>query len=399
VILITLSFSQGSETETGSVARLEVALELRRILKCSCRADCGIDNFSYPRRNAMALIWKLSKESSIQTPSDDALQTASGEPPRKRPASERQIQANRENSRRSTGPKTERGKRMSSRNAITHGFLARVGVIRAEYGEESLEEFQAFLERLYESYEPVGVNEELLVQTIANCWLRKARLLRAENGEICKQLDLFANDQAQRALAAAKQSISELETSFSTELFNVRPAVEIVSLRDSAKSDLRKHSIGRSYLARLLQEAKFEIIDDGHLSNMTAAKLFLLFNLWDHSFARACLQSAPSSEGEAEIAASIDNLDDGCTDEGIPLLKSIHAQIEIVESSEKHAKERETLTEARRLSLPPADVIDKHIRYGTQADRELYRAMGELERLQRQRKGENVPPPLNVKLE
>ena len=51
---------------------------------------------------------------------------------------------------------------------------------------------------------------------------------------------------------------------------------------------------------------------------------------------------------------------------------------------------------ARRFSLPGAGATDKLLRYESQLDRELYRAMDQLERLQRQRKGENVPPPLNV---
>ena len=161
---------------------------------------------------------------------------------------------------------------------------------------------------------------------------------RAENGEIQKQLDSLAYDQAQQALRAAKESISELETSSSAELFTKLPALEIVHLCESAKSDLRKHSIGCSYLAKLLQEAKIEIIDDGYLSNTTAAKLFLSFDLWDHPFARTCLHSASSSAGEAETAASVDNRDDEATNKGIPLLRAICAQIEMIELSEKRDK-------------------------------------------------------------
>ena len=40
-------------------------------------------------------------------------------------ASEKQIAANRRNAGKSTGPKTRRGKKASSRNAITHGLYAR----------------------------------------------------------------------------------------------------------------------------------------------------------------------------------------------------------------------------------------------------------------------------------
>jgi hypothetical protein len=52
--------------------------------------------------------------------------------------------------------------------------------------------------------------------------------------------------------------------------------------------------------------------------------------------------------------------------------------------------------EARSFSLPPADATDKL--YETHLDKQLYRAMDQLERLQRQRKGKAVPPPLNINL-
>lgn len=42
---------------------------------------------------------------------------------RKPPISERRLEANRRNARRSTGPKTPRGKHFAARNAIKHGLL------------------------------------------------------------------------------------------------------------------------------------------------------------------------------------------------------------------------------------------------------------------------------------
>ncbi len=54
-------------------------------------------------------------------------------------ATEAQVQANRANAQKSTGPQTPEGKAIVSRNAITHGLLARAGVIP---GEE-VHEFQA----------------------------------------------------------------------------------------------------------------------------------------------------------------------------------------------------------------------------------------------------------------
>jgi hypothetical protein len=39
--------------------------------------------------------------------------------------SERKLQANRENAKKSTGPRTARGKRFSRLSAVTHGFFAK----------------------------------------------------------------------------------------------------------------------------------------------------------------------------------------------------------------------------------------------------------------------------------
>jgi hypothetical protein len=63
--------------------------------------------------------------------------------------------------------------------------------------------------------------------------------------------------------------------------------------------------------------------------------------------------------------------------------------------------ERENLAigaEARSSSLPRVDATDKLLRYEADLDRQPYRAMDQLERLQRQRRGETVPPPLNINL-
>ena len=43
----------------------------------------------------------------------------------KRPITERKLQANRANAKRSTGPRTERGKAIARRNALKHGILSR----------------------------------------------------------------------------------------------------------------------------------------------------------------------------------------------------------------------------------------------------------------------------------
>ena len=212
---------------------------------------------------------------SLQEPSRNPLPPQSSEnSARKRPVSERRIQANRRNALRSTGPKTARGKRTVARNAIKYGLLAREVVITAGDGEENLEEFHSLVDRLWESYEPVGIVEESLIQAIASCWWRKARVLRAENGEIRKRLDTIAVDRAMRNSDNTNLvlAVSQLQLGFfrSDEI----PVMEQWAAMQHAQTTLRAHHPGLAYLSALLQKAKSEVASAGYMSETIRNDLF-----------------------------------------------------------------------------------------------------------------------------
>jgi hypothetical protein len=337
---------------------------------------------------------------------NSSAQPSPASPSHKRPASERRIQANRRNALRSTGPKTERGKRTVARNAIKHGFLAQEVVITAGDGKESLEAFHELVRQLCEYYDPVGVVEESLVQTIATCWWRKARVIRAENGEIRKRLDTVAVDRGLRDLDKANLDValSEMELS----LYSVEnQADQQVSSRDRwsamqvAQSDLRRHHTGLAYLSALLEAAKSEITSDGYISEKLRKQIFHKFSLWDHLFALTCLYAGPPEAKMMEGRPSEKVVDPQTDKKRASLVAFIDERLARISLFQEYASERESLAvdaEARSFSLPPEDATDKLLRYEAHVDRQLYRAMDQLERLQRQRQGENVPPPLNINL-
>jgi hypothetical protein len=93
-------------------------------------------------------------------------------------ANERQINANRENARHSTGPKTPEGKAHSSANAIRHGLLARQIVLPIEDRAQYLE----LLAALEAEHQPVGPLETYLVHQMASAQWRLQRLTRIETG-------------------------------------------------------------------------------------------------------------------------------------------------------------------------------------------------------------------------
>jgi len=88
----------------------------------------------------------------------------------------RQIEANRRNSQKSTGPRTEAGKAVSSMNALKSGIDAQSQVIRGEDPDE----LQALKAGYYESLNPTCPEEAALVDAvIAADWLLR-RLRKAE---------------------------------------------------------------------------------------------------------------------------------------------------------------------------------------------------------------------------
>jgi hypothetical protein len=76
----------------------------------------------------------------------------------------------------SRGPVTERGKRISSRNATKHGIFSQIGMLEGE----SVEEFDALFAQICEEQQAVGIVEESLCERIAIAMWRQRRLVRAE---------------------------------------------------------------------------------------------------------------------------------------------------------------------------------------------------------------------------
>src|ERR1022692_1380495 len=93
--------------------------------------------------------------------------------------SERKLKANRENAKKSTGPKTPRGKAYSARNAIKHGLFSDT-MDFISHGEDP-KEYGEVLNGLRVQYQPLGMAEELEVERLAVCWWKLKRAWRYEN--------------------------------------------------------------------------------------------------------------------------------------------------------------------------------------------------------------------------
>lgn len=122
---------------------------------------------------------------------------------------DKKLEANRRNARKSRGPKTEEGKRNSSKNAIRHGILANSILVEGE----SRERFVVFLNALVEEYAPQNVREQLLVEKIAVAQWRLRRIWSVQsagiNDEIRKLPDSLKDADPPLRVLAAMRAMSE----------------------------------------------------------------------------------------------------------------------------------------------------------------------------------------------
>src|SRR5258706_5294442 len=91
-------------------------------------------------------------------------------------STEKQIQANRRNAQRSTGPRTPEGKAKSSLNALKHGRTSAQVPARSEDADD----FNAYVDSLRDHLAPADALESILVEQIIVATQRLARTLILE---------------------------------------------------------------------------------------------------------------------------------------------------------------------------------------------------------------------------
>src|SRR4028119_2341896 len=108
--------------------------------------------------------------------------------------SDKQVQANRRNALKSTGPKTPQGKDAVRLNANKHGLRSQEVLLPGE-DEEALKELD---ENLRAELQPIGELENLLVDGIIAAHWRLRRLRRVEAGIFSWQLYGELTERAQK---------------------------------------------------------------------------------------------------------------------------------------------------------------------------------------------------------
>jgi len=291
----------------------------------------------------------------------------------------KQLAANQRNAQKSTGPKTPEGRAISKMNAIKHGLLAQSVVVRGYKLKESRNEFKKLCREFYTSLDPVGPLEEMLVGQIVTSIWRLRRVRTAESGEIALSVDGGC---------------------WQREKYN--PLTHLLAMPPNPFSErlvtkLKQSVWGCNYLFHCLWEVRQSVERDGEL---TEAELDDFKNgLRDQAYD----MGEKLEQFRAWLVANPEKLEPEVlrTRHKEEVLKYLNGKISDVGVRLEQRKEREDVDEQVRqaaAALPPIEVLDKILRYETALERQLFRAMNQLERLQRRRLGESVPPPLTMEV-
>jgi hypothetical protein len=280
-------------------------------------------------------------------------------------ATEKQRAANRQNAQKSTGPKTDEGKAVAKLNAAKHGILSEAVVILKGDGQERKDAYLALHHGLREYFQPQGTMEDTLVEQIVVTLWRKRRVLRYELGCLRQQLDGYSD--------AAEGADEQRPTQGRPNSTHQRLA--------AVKTRLAHHQQERRYL----QEG-YDILSDDEVGN------------WEESYAEVAERKGIEAEEPADIRDQLKK--QGLSEAQIrhellaveeAAIQAAQAEIKALEFQVALEREREVL-----LASIPAQPwqVDRIIRYEASLDRQLYKAINQLERLQRRRKGEDVPAPV-----
>ncbi|MBN2131170.1 MAG: hypothetical protein JW741_16845 [Sedimentisphaerales bacterium] len=115
-------------------------------------------------------------------------------------ATQAQVQANRLNAQKSTGPRTDEGKAIASQNAVKHGLCAETAVIAGE----DVGEFEFYRDELLGELTPAGAVESMVAERVVSLSWRLRRAERAQNEAFDTLLARVATDPFRRNARAAE---------------------------------------------------------------------------------------------------------------------------------------------------------------------------------------------------
>ncbi len=284
-------------------------------------------------------------------------------------ATRAQIDANRKNALKSTGPKSPEGKGRARMNRLTHGLRAERGALPTEDPAE----FGAFMDAWFDDWKPTTTaRAELVEQAAVAAWRRK-RCVRAEAERIRERVDTAVADARRREMARLDRLVEKLAD---------EPESAVLALRSTRAGARRLAGLWRALAEASRQPAGWNDYHGHHLRLFHLLggtpgddELRRVFDLsWplhlsnDPEMADPDLEEFRPATAEQAAAASawIHQL----------TLSEAAALEELAAALPDDTLAVARLAEAEALASRPEDAL--LLRYEAQRVREFHRALGDL---------------------
>jgi hypothetical protein len=316
-------------------------------------------------------------------------------------------ETNRNNARHSTGPKTAEGKAKSAKNALSHGLRSDLSVLPGERPED----WEAHRAGIVQALAPVGALESELAGRVALCLWRLRRVAAYETGVTAVGLEEAAEaawrvthagfGEVESVAARLQQAREDLKSKRETVVWwEGMPAFlrDLPRLPDGASVDGDDACGALEDISGQLpgaEDESFDLEDKAFLTGLgvPADEVHDAWNWegWTAGMVRRAVDQmarafktdpakllAKALKGREEIQA-----------EG---KKEVRRLGQEVRRLEQQVREKEARLRQRRI-LPEDKTLDKVTRYEAHVGRQMLQALHTLERLQKTRAGEDVPPP------
>jgi len=277
-----------------------------------------------------------------------------------------------------SGPRTIRGKRRSSQNSLKHGIFRTKDFLLPG---ESRAEYSALLKGLIDEYQPVGIVWSNYVEMLAATYWKMRRLVKAEHAEIVEQIDFshLESDVAQQAEAWDKVRKGGISPGIMRPTRNPYVVNETKNMLKTLRNALETAGFESPGEDPWLLRKLFGIDDDG----AAPFGFFKIYRLYGKQAAEAL---------KVNDIAEVDRL------KGI-ILESLDGTIASLGEYEKGLFALSAMQNGFKVYqalISPHGDSDRFLRYWKFLSRELNNILSQLERFQRMRDGQPVPPAIRI---
>ena|ERR1700730_11604921 len=279
-----------------------------------------------------------------------------------------------------TGPRTIEGKKRSKQNSSKHRIFSKEVLL----DDEPQDEFKSLLKGLHNDFQPDSTLATILVDNLAAAFWRKRRFFIAEKAEIRKGREFVEWDEIRGHETSAARISSkglELNGGLMREVANPIVLQRCLDLLEKLKSGIERDGFDVEWDKPILTNVYGEYCEEEWRDNLFGTYLYWMAKC-----------HCPEENDEEQDKSALEK----CKNQ---FLQELEKEIDRLK---RYQKDRASIESSRMTlmslsrSVPETMQQDRLLGSGASIDREIERYLKLLERQQRMRLGQPLPPSIDV---